>query len=78
MSREYTADTRNMGRVRWCFVASCVAAGIVLFESDLKAYADPGSGALLWQILVGVISGVMYLVRRFLTRFSGRNSIGSK
>jgi hypothetical protein len=40
-------------------------------------YVDPGSGALLWQLLLGMATGVLYQRRRvfaWLTRFKrGKN-----
>lgn len=36
----------------------------------LFLYADPGSGALLWQALVAGFIGLMYYLRRFFRRKS--------
>ncbi len=38
---------------------------ILVTERQAAAYADPGSGALLWQILVGAAVGCMFYFRRF-------------
>ncbi len=35
---------------------------------QLKAYADPGSGALLWQIGGAFVLGSIYRTRRFLVK----------
>jgi hypothetical protein len=37
-------------------------AVLVLAEQPAQAYTDPGSGALLWQMLVaGLVGGLFYL-----------------
>jgi hypothetical protein len=59
-------------------VAVCVAAGLVFFEGQLQAYIDPGSGALLWQILVGGFLGAMYLVRKAITKLTSRKMSSPK
>ncbi|MBI5281746.1 MAG: hypothetical protein HY858_08710 [Candidatus Solibacter usitatus] len=40
---------------------------------EAKAYADPGSGALIWQSLVAVLAGVGFYWRR-LFRFSKKQN----
>ena len=35
-------------------------------------YTDPGSGALLWQILGASVVGAMFYVRKAFSYFSGR------
>jgi hypothetical protein len=42
---------------------------LVFFEREAKAYADPGSGALLWQILVAGFLGSLFYVRRAVNWF---------
>ncbi len=39
---------------------------LLMAERQLHAYADPGSGALLWQVLVGGFIGVSFYVRRLI------------
>lgn len=41
-------------------------------EKPLAAYADPGSGALLWQVLVAAFVGAMFYLRKFTTWFRGK------
>lgn len=53
-------------------------SGLALFllmacERDLKAYADPGSGALVWQVLVAGAIGVLYYFRRIAAFFRKKN-----
>lgn len=38
-----------------------MSVGLLLF------YADPGSGALLWQILAGSAVGLLFYIRRIVT-----------
>ncbi len=38
-------------------------------ERDLKAYTDPGSGALLWQVLVAGLVGALFYIRKFTAFF---------
>lgn len=41
---------------------------IVLIISETRAYAytDPGSGALLWQLLVGAALGLLFYFRKIM------------
>jgi hypothetical protein len=41
---------------------------LVFLEIPLKAYADPGSGLLLWQIAGAFVMGVLFQVRQFFGR----------
>jgi len=43
----------------------CVAV-LVVAETRAYAYTDPGSGALIWQMLVGASVGVMFYLRRII------------
>lgn len=42
---------------------------LVASERNLKAYADPGSGALIWQVLVAGAIGVLYYFRKITGLF---------
>jgi hypothetical protein len=45
-------------------------AVLVLFGvKEARAYTDPGSGALLWQILLGGITGSLFYFRRLTAWF---------
>ncbi|MEO7652770.1 MAG: hypothetical protein ABIZ80_20100 [Bryobacteraceae bacterium] len=44
------------------------------FEREANAYTDPGSGALIWQMLVAAFVGSMFYVRRFTAWFRARKS----
>ena len=38
-------------------------------RAEARAYADPGTGALLWQMLAAGFVGAMFYVRKFTTWF---------
>ena len=40
---------------------------LIFFEAPLKAYADPGSGLLLWQLAGAFFLGLIYHVRKFFS-----------
>ena len=39
---------------------------------EARAYTDPGSGAMIWQMLVAGFVGVAFYFRRFTAWFRGR------
>lgn len=41
---------------------------LIFLERPLEAYADPGSGLLMWQLLGAVVLGAMYQVRRVIQK----------
>jgi hypothetical protein len=47
----------------------CLCATLVLLlvagEQPARAYADPGSGALIWQGIAAGLVGLMFYFRRF-------------
>jgi hypothetical protein len=45
---------------------------LIVAVVPLKAYADPGSGWMLWQIAGAAFLGVVYQCRKFLTRLRKR------
>jgi hypothetical protein len=50
--------------------------GIVMLSgvTEARAYTDPGSGALLWQVLVGGLTGSLFYIRHFREWLSRRQS----
>ena len=42
---------------------------LIATEQPAHAYADPGSGALIWQILAAGFVGLMFYVRKFTSWF---------
>ncbi len=55
-------------------------AGLLLLlaasERSLKAYADPGSGALIWQVLVAGLIGGLYYARKIVAFFRKKDRNG--
>ncbi len=45
-------------------------------ERSLKAYADPGSGALIWQVIVAATIGVLYYARKIVAFFRKKGRKG--
>ncbi len=41
-------------------------------RAEARAYADPGTGALLWQMLAAGFVGAMFYVRKFTKLFNRR------
>lgn len=41
-------------------------AALWLFAAPAYAYADPGTGILIWQLLLAGISGALFYLRRLL------------
>jgi hypothetical protein len=41
-------------------------------EREVHAYTDPGTGALIWQMLVAGLVGVGFYFRRITAWFKGR------
>ena len=56
-------------------IAVLVIALLLGSAAELKAYADPGTGALLWQSLMAMIAGVGYYMRK---RFWARRNRGGQ
>ena len=69
-----------------CFPEKCshngwrLAALVLLVsfatEHEARAYTDPGSGMLIWQMVVAGFVGVMFYLRRITSWFKGKK--GSK
>jgi hypothetical protein len=45
---------------------------LLAFPAVAAAYTDPGSGALLWQMIVAAFIGVMFYLRRMILWFGSR------
>ena len=52
--------------------AVLAVAVLLAAERPLAAYADPGSGALLWQVLVAGFVGALFYLRRLKTWLRGK------
>ena len=51
-------------------IVGLVAVLLLSSVSEAKAYTDPGSGALLWQLLLGAATGSLFYFRRFVDWFT--------
>jgi hypothetical protein len=49
-----------------------IALAMFATEREARAYTDPGSGALIWQMLVAGLVGVSFYFRRITTWFKNR------
>jgi len=49
-----------------------VALAMFATEREARAYTDPGSGALIWQMLVAGLVGVSFYFRRITRWFKNR------
>ena len=47
---------------------------LIAAQTPAYAYADPGSGTLIWQILLAASFGVMFYLRRMIGWFRGLKS----
>ena len=50
--------------------ALIVVSLLLVFESPLQAYIDPGAGTLLWQALLATFMGGVFYGRRILRRMA--------
>jgi hypothetical protein len=49
-----------------------VALAMFATEREARAYTDPGSGALIWQMAVAGLVGVSFYFRRITAWFKNR------
>ncbi len=45
---------------------------LVVSEKQARAYTDPGTGALVWQMLAAGFVGLMFYLRKFTTWFKAK------
>jgi len=66
MSNLFSAQGRTARGVKGGQVSIALLVVFLLFGSaaEAKAYADPGTGALLWQSLMAMLAGVGYYMRK--------------
>lgn len=61
---------------RWTWdglrAAPFVLALLLASEKEARAYADPGSGTLIWQLFAAGFVGLLFYVRKFTSWFKGR------
>ena len=61
---------KTLGRVFYVVLLSLLLLSAT--ERPAMAYADPGSGALIWQAVVGGAFGLMFYFRRIVAKFRSR------
>jgi hypothetical protein len=91
--RSMTVKSQVLRLTGWILMASqmtiALFAILIITEKDALAYSDPGSGALIWQMVVASMFGGMFYFRKFLGKFRSwgkrkggkdekENHIGSK
>jgi|YelNatPaOPRAMG01_1025707.scaffolds.fasta_scaffold148396_2 hypothetical protein len=77
MLKQITSRGKALMALRWWVTVLILVAAC---ERPLAAYTDPGSGALLWQLIVAAFVGAMFYVRRIAhwirNRYQHRNDAG--
>jgi hypothetical protein len=59
--------------------AAILLALVTFFERPAHGYTDPGSGALIWQMLMAALVGVGFYYRRIVSWFKrGRTATQNK
>jgi uncharacterized membrane protein (DUF4010 family) len=48
-----------------------IAILLLVFPKQADAYLDPGTGSMLWQVLLAVILAVGYVARRYWAKIRG-------
>ena len=55
------------------FLLVCVGV-LIVAQIQVHAYTDPGSGTLIWQMLLAASFGIMFYLRRLISWFRGLKS----
>jgi hypothetical protein len=63
---------RDLSTLRLASRAFLLLLLLTAVEREASGYTDPGSGALLWQVLVAGFVGGMYYFRNILQRIRGK------
>lgn len=50
----------------------CLAV-LIVAQTRVYAYADPGSGTLIWQMLLAAAFGLVFYLRRIMAWFRSRS-----
>jgi hypothetical protein len=61
--------SRLVSRVKW--TAACFALTAAM-EREAHGYTDPGTGALLWQVLAAGFVGALFYLRKITSWLKGR------
>ncbi len=68
-------DCRNIIYNQKVMRISCLLVLLLVgAEQQARAYADPGSGALLWQMALAAIAGIAFYFRRIISWFKDRKA----
>jgi len=65
----HTENSPRFSAARLAFLLALLSFGT---ERQAQAYTDPGSGMLIWQMLLAAFAGAMFYFRRFTTWFKNR------
>lgn len=56
-----------------CFLfAGATFLAVLLLPANVHAYGDPGTGALIMQMLLAAFLGAMFYFRKFIARITGK------
>lgn len=65
MSEQHDRET-ELGEMRRFRVPFLIVLLGLMIEREAKAYTDPGSGILLWQVIVSALVAGLFYVRRIV------------
>lgn len=68
MRKENTMNRKSFVSIHAIRLLAVTVVSLIFIERPLQAYADPGSGLLMWQVLAAVVIGAGYQVRRFVCK----------
>ena len=61
---------RDLSRIfNFCAAVGSTLLILIAFPQNMYGYTDPGSGALLWQILSAAFVGVVFYLHRLRSWF---------
>lgn len=63
---------RRVASKKACSTVLLLLALLIAGEREARAYADPGSGALIWQTLAAGFVGLLFYFRRIGAWWKGR------
>ena len=66
MRKENTMNRKFFTSTHAARLLAVTLVALIFVERPLQAYADPGSGLLMWQVLAAVVIGAGYQVRRLV------------
>lgn len=57
------------GKIRGLILLALLSFGT---EHQVRAYTDPGTGAMIWQTMIVALAGAMFYFRRFIRWVKGK------